>query len=152
MDTWWKMWWLSINIGSSTWKRKHKRNSWVSNKFKSYGYRLIFLNQILIFQLKTLRYEGKGGKYCFWWTDKLKELIVWPKYKKQKYYEAFHGGFASTESPNCAVFIKKIFLHTKHFFLVIATVKTRPVLKKAWQGLSNEGGTKWKKLGGHVMF
>ena len=34
-------------------------------------------------------------------------------------------------------------------------MKTRPVLKRAWQGLSNEGGTKWKMSLGHdekVMF
>ena len=41
------------------------------------------------------------------------------------------------------------------FFLVIATVQTRPVLKRAWQGLSNEGGTQWEKSWGHdkkIMF
>ena len=40
-------------------------------------------------------------------------------------------------------------------FLVIATVKTRPVLKVAWQGLSDNWSTQWVKLWGHaekVMF
>ena len=43
----------------------------------------------------------------------------------------------------------KIFLDRQHFFLVIATVKTRPVLKQAWPGLSNEGGTKLARSWGH---
>ena len=41
------------------------------------------------------------------------------------------------------------------FFLVIATVKTRPVLKVAWQGLSYNWGTQWVKSWSHaekVMF
>ena len=33
--------------------------------------------------------------------------------------------------------------------LVISTVKTWPVPKRAWQGLSNEGGTQWDNSGGH---
>ena len=39
--------------------------------------------------------------------------------------------------------------------MVIATVKTRPVLKVAWQGLSDNWGTQWGKSWGHaekVMF
>ena len=39
--------------------------------------------------------------------------------------------------------------------MVIATVKTRPVLKVAWQGLSDNWGTQWVKSWGHaekVMF
>ena len=39
--------------------------------------------------------------------------------------------------------------------MVIATVQTRPVLERAWQGLSNEEGTQWEKSWGHdekVMF
>ena len=31
-------------------------------------------------------------------------------------------------------------------FLVIATMKTTPVLKQAWPGLLNDRGTKQKKL------
>ena len=39
--------------------------------------------------------------------------------------------------------------------MVIATVKTRPILKVAWQGLSDNWGTQWLKSWGHaekVMF
>ena len=39
--------------------------------------------------------------------------------------------------------------------MVIATVKTRPVLKRAWQGLSDNWSTQWVKSWGHaekVMF
>ena len=47
------------------------------------------------------------------------------------------------------------FLKAQPFFLVIATVKTRPVLKRAYQGLPKEGYTNWKRSWGHeekVMF
>ena len=39
--------------------------------------------------------------------------------------------------------------------MVIDTVKTRPTLKRAWQGLSDDRGTQWVKSWGHaekVMF
>ena len=41
-------------------------------------------------------------------------------------------------------------LRAEPFFLVIATVKTRPVLKTAWQGHSKEGYTNGKSSWGHV--
>ena len=65
-----------------------------------------------------------------------------------------HRGFACTKPPSRAVFMKIIFLRGE-LFLVIATVKTRPVLKVAWQGLSDNWGTQWVKSWGHaekVMF
>ena len=34
--------------------------------------------------------------------------------------------------------------------LFIATVKTRLVLKRAWQGLSDNWGTQWVKSWGHA--
>ena len=39
-------------------------------------------------------------------------------------------------------------LQRAEFFLGIAFVKTRPVLKVAWQGLSYNWGTQWEKSGG----
>ena len=39
--------------------------------------------------------------------------------------------------------------------MVVASVKTRPVLKRAWQGLSDNWGPQWVKSLGHaekVMF
>ena len=48
-----------------------------------------------------------------------------------------------------------LFFEAQPFFLVIATVKTRPVLKRGCQGLSKEGYTNWRKSLGHeekVMF
>ena len=56
-----------------------------------------------------------------------------------------HRGFANTKPPSRAVFINKYFFNAEHFFLVMATVKTRPVLKRAWQGLSDNWGTQWVK-------
>ena len=55
---------------------------------------------------------------------------------------------------NMQHFMKNIFRPTT-LFLFIATVKTRHVLKQAWPGLSNEGGTELARSWGHdvkVMF
>ena len=42
--------------------------------------------------------------------------------------------------------VKFHILNAQPFFLVIATVKTIPVLKTAWQGLSKEGCPNGKKV------
>ena len=42
--------------------------------------------------------------------------------------------------------VKFHILNAQPFFLVIATVKTRPVLKTAWQGLSKKGYKKLEKV------
>ena len=65
-----------------------------------------------------------------------------------------HRGFPCTKPPRRAVFTKKYF-SKRRFFLVIATVKPRHVLKRAWQGLSYYWCTQWVKSWGHaekVMF
>ena len=55
-----------------------------------------------------------------------------------------HRGFANTKPTGRADFMKNIFKHGALFLLVIAIVKTRPVLKRAWPWLSNEGSTQWE--------
>ena len=47
-------------------------------------------------------------------------------------------------------FLRKIFFKVENLYLVIATVKTRPVLKRAWQGLSDNLGIQWVKSRGHA--
>ena len=50
---------------------------------------------------------------------------------------------------------RNVFFQHRDFFLVIATVKTRHVLKRAWQGLSDNWCTQWLTSLGHaekVMF
>ena len=44
----------------------------------------------------------------------------------------------------------KIVFQQEDLFLVIATVKTRPVLKVAWQGLSDNWSRQWVKSWGHA--
>ena len=41
---------------------------------------------------------------------------------------------------------RNIFFNVEIFCLVIATVKTRPVLKRAWQGLLDNWSTQWVML------
>ena len=55
-----------------------------------------------------------------------------------------HRGFACTPPPIRTVFMKNMFC-SREFFFVIATVKTRPVLKVPWKGLSYNWGTQWVK-------
>ena len=62
--------------------------------------------------------------------------------------------FAYIKPPGKAIFMKNIF-QSRELFLVIATMKTRPVLKRARQGLSYNWCTQWVKSWGHaekVMF
>ena len=47
------------------------------------------------------------------------------------------------------------FFYTKKLFFSYSYSETRPVLKRAWQGLSNERRIKWERSWGHgekVMF
>ena len=48
-----------------------------------------------------------------------------------------HSGFACTKPPSRANFMRKKNCNAENFLLVIATVKTRPVLKVNFQGLSD---------------
>ena len=52
-----------------------------------------------------------------------------------------HSGFASTKPPSRAVFMNNIF-RTLTLFFGYTYNEIRPVLKQAWPGLSNDGGTK----------
>ena len=54
-----------------------------------------------------------------------------------------------TKPPSKAIFRIFFFFTAEPFFLVNATVKTRPVLKRGLAGRSNDGSTKWNKSWGH---